>query len=146
MYKILVVFAAFLLFSCQSQKKYSDFDISYSRSGGYAPIYENVLIKGNTMTYAYEGDGKKSEKTFSLTDEEIKRLNEVLTVNNFRFIREDRKKVYDRISTTITVKDGPNSGSKSDASFIMPADQAKWDNIVKTFTDIISSKLNAAKE
>lgn len=146
MYKILIVFTAFLLFSCNSQKKYSDFDISYARSGGYAPTYENVLIKGNTMTYAFEGNGTKSNKTFTLSPEELKRLNDVLTVNNFRFIREDRKKVYDRISTAIVVQNGPNSGSKSDASFIMPADQAKWNQILKTFTDIISSKLNTTQE
>jgi len=145
MYKILLVFVAFLLFSCNSQKKYSDFDISYSRSGGFAPVYENFLIKGNNVFYSLEENGKKSEKSFTISEEELKDIHDVLSENNFRFIQEDHKKVYDRISTSIVVKTGPNSGSKSDASFIRSSDSAKWENILDTFRKIIDSKVNPSQ-
>jgi len=63
MKKILGVFLIILIaISCNSQKIYSDFDISYSKSGGYAPSYENLLIKGNDVHYSFEGQGKKNQK------------------------------------------------------------------------------------
>jgi len=54
-----ILFALIVLVSCNSQKVYSDFDISYSRSGGLAPVYENLLIKDNSVHYSFEGQGKK---------------------------------------------------------------------------------------
>ena len=59
-----ILFAIIVLISCNSQKRYSDFDISYSKSGGYAPIYENLLIKGNNAFYSFEGNGKKLKQNF----------------------------------------------------------------------------------
>ncbi len=58
------LFAIIVLVSCNSQKVYSDFDISYSKSGGYAPVYENLLIKGNNVHYSFEGQGKKIQTGF----------------------------------------------------------------------------------
>ena len=68
MKKIIALFVAVLLWSCNSQKIYTDFDISYSRSGGYAPIYENVLIKGNRMHYSFEGHQKKIKEDYRVTN------------------------------------------------------------------------------
>ena len=53
-----------LLASCNSQKKYSDFDYSYSRSGGLSPIYENLWIKGKNAHYSFEGQGENVKKDF----------------------------------------------------------------------------------
>lgn len=55
---IAIIFTLIIMVSCNSQKVYSDFDISYSKSGGYAPVYENLLIKGNNVHYSFEGGGK----------------------------------------------------------------------------------------
>lgn len=138
--QIIPLLVLLLLTSCNAHKKYSDFDYSYSRSGGYAPVYENFLIKGNTAHYSFEGHGKKVKKDFKLSPEEIRVLEEILTTNNFRMIQEDRKKLYDNIATAIVVKKGSNTASKSDASFIMPAHQQRWESVVKVFQDLIASK------
>lgn len=127
--------------SCNSQKVYSDFDISYSKSGGYAPIYENLLIKGNDVHYSFEGQQKKIKTTFKLTNEEIQNLNQVLTQNNFRHIAEDHKKIYDRVAVSINVKNGENSANKTDASMIIPQYQKNWDQVVNAFQDIISKNV-----
>ena len=127
--------------SCNSQKAYSDFDISYSKSGGYAPIYENLLIKGNDVQYSFEGQQKKFKTTFKLSNEEIQNLNQILTKNNFRHIVEDHKKIYDRIAVSINVKNGENSANKTDASMILPQSKKNWDEIVNAFQDIISKNV-----
>lgn len=131
----------FLVFlaACTSQNKYSDFDYSYSRSGGYAPIYENLWIKGNTAHYSFEGEGKKVKKDFKISTEHLQKIENTLSQQNFRTIQEDYKKVYDNISISINVKKGENSASKSDASFIMSKDKERWDAIVKTFQEIINT-------
>lgn len=134
------VFALF--FSCNSQKNYSDFDYSYARSGGYAPIYENFLIKGNNGFYSFEGQGKNIRKEFKVSDDEIKAIETALTENDFRRIREDLKKIYDHISVSISVKKGNNAGRKTDASLIVEGDQKKWDHINSAFRKLIDSKVN----
>lgn len=144
MKKFIVLFLFAVLASCNTQKKYSDFDYSYSRSGGFAPVYENFLIKGNSAHYSFEGQGKKFTKDFTVTDEELKSIETALTKNNFRFIQEDRQKVYDNITIAINVKKGNNSGSKSDASFIMAKDKKRWENVVATFQNIINTKITTA--
>lgn len=131
-----------LLTGCNTQKKFSDFDYSYSRSGGYAPIYENFLIKGNTANYSFEGEGKNIKKSFKISAEDLQKIETALTQNNFRTIQEDYKKVYDNISTAINVKKGTNSGIKSDASFIMAKDQQRWKAVVAVFQEIINSNKN----
>ena len=138
---IAILFLIMITVSCNSQKVYSDFDISYSKSGGYAPIYENLLIKGNDAHYSFEGPGKKIKTSFKLTNEEIQNLNQVLTQNNFRHIAEDHKKIYDRVAVSINVKNGENSANKTDASMIMPQFQKNWDQIVNTFQNIISKNV-----
>ena len=143
MKKIIALFIFVILAACNSQKKYSDFDYSYSRSGGFAPIYENLLIKGNNAHYSFEGQGKKFKKDFKITSEERKTIENVLSQNNFRMIREDYQKVYDNISTSINVKIGNQSGSKSDASMIMEGDKNRWNNITSVFQEIIKNKINA---
>lgn len=143
MKKIIALFIFVILAACNSQKKYSDFDYSYSRSGGYAPIYENLLIKGNNAHYSLEAQGKKFKKDFKITSEERKKIENALSQNNFRMIREDYQKVYDNISTSINVKIGKQSGSKSDASMIMEGDKNRWNNITSVFQEIIKNKINA---
>lgn len=138
---IAILFLIMITVSCNSQKVYSDFDISYSKSGGYAPIYENLLIKGNDAHYSFESQGKKNKTTFKLTNEEIQNLNQVLTQNNFRHIAEDHKKIYDRVAVSINIKNGENSANKTDASMIMPQSQKNWDQIVNTFQNIISKNV-----
>lgn len=142
MKKVLLLFVAILLFSCDSQKKFTDFDISYSRSGGYAPIYENFLIKGTSAHYSFEGHGKKIKKDVKVMQEELNRIHSVLKTNNFRFIEADHLKIYDNITTTINVKSGEESGVKNDGSGIMEKDQKKWENITTVFRSIIDSKIS----
>ncbi|WP_426477406.1 hypothetical protein ACP3T3_19555 [Chryseobacterium sp. CBSDS_008] len=142
MNKILgILFAIIVLVSCNSQKVYSDFDISYSKSGGFAPVYENLLIKGNDAHYSFEGQGKKYKQDFKISNEDLKNLDQILSQNNFRRIQEDRKKLYDNISTSINVKKGPNEGSKTDASMIIPNYQTNWNNILEAFQQIINTNV-----
>ncbi|WP_294302312.1 hypothetical protein [uncultured Chryseobacterium sp.] len=134
-----ILFALILLVSCNSQKVYSDFDISYSRSGGFAPVYENLLIKGNKAHYSFEGQGKKYKQDFEVSGQELKSLETTLSQNNFRRIQEDHKKIYDHISTSVNIKKGPNEGSKTDASSIMPNYRTNWSNITTTFQELINT-------
>ncbi|MDQ0595323.1 hypothetical protein QFZ37_003692 [Chryseobacterium ginsenosidimutans] len=136
-----ILFAIIVLVSCNSQKVYSNFDISYSKSGGYAPVYENLLIKGNNAHYSFEGHGKKYKQDFKITDEDLHKLDNTLSQNNFRKIQEDRKKIYDNISTSINVKSGSNEGNKTDASSIMPNFKTNWANITNAFQDIINNNI-----
>ena len=73
-------------------------------------IRDSLWIKGNTAHYSFEGEGKKMKKDFKVSGEELKNIEDALTKNSFRTIREDLKKVYDYRSTSINVKKGPNSG------------------------------------
>lgn len=142
MKKILGVFLIILtMFSCNSQKVYQDFDISYSKSGGYAPTYENLLIKGNDAHYSFEGQGKKIKKSFKVSNEDLKNLEETLSKNNFRRIQEDHKKVYDNVTTSINIKKGVNEGSKNDGSMIMPNFKTNWENITAEFQKLINNNV-----
>lgn len=136
-----ILFAIMALVSCNSQKMYSDFDISYSKSGGFAPIYENLLIKGNNAFYSFEGEGKKVKQNFKISNEDLNKLEKTLSQNNFRRIEEDHKKIYDFTSTSINIKKGPNSGSKTDASAIMPNYNTNWMNITHVFQEIINANV-----
>ena len=140
MKKLIAIFVIMLLWSCNSQKIYSDFDISYSRSGGFAPIYENVLIKGNRMHYSFEGQQKNIKKDYKISDAEIQNILKVLKDNNFRYIETDHLKMYDNITTSINVRIGDNSGVKNDGSGIMPKDQQRWENITAAFRSLVESK------
>lgn len=137
MKKFIAVFVLVLLAACTSQKKYLDFDYSYSRSGGVVPVYENLWIKGNSAHYFYESKGEKIKKDFKLTPTDLQQIETVLAENRFRMIEEDYNKIYDRVATAINVKKGPNSGSKSDASLIRTPDQDRWNNVVAVFQNII---------
>ena len=142
MKKILGVFLIMItILSCNSQKVYQDFDISYSKSGGYAPTYENLLIKGNDVNYSFEGQGKKIKKSFKVSNEDLKNLEETLSKNNFRKIQEDHKKVYDNVTTLINIKKGVNEGSKNDGSMIMPNYKTNWENITAEFQKLINNNL-----
>jgi hypothetical protein len=136
-----ILFAIIVLVSCSSQKVYSDFDVSFSRSGGFAPIYENLLIKGNSAHYSFEGQGKKYNQDFKISDEDLKKLDNTLSQNNFKRIQEDHKKLYDNITTSINVKKGPNEGNKSDASLVMPNFKTNWNNIMNAFQEIINNNV-----
>ena len=141
MKKVLFVFLIMILAGCNSQKKYSDFDYSFARSGGISPIYENLLIKGNKVHYSFEGNGKNIKKDFMLSEADLKNIENTLTENKFRKIQEDYKKLYDNISVEINVKKGNNTGSKTDASLIMPKSRAHWDKIVSAFQQVIDSNI-----
>ena len=145
MKRFIAFFVLLALASCTTQKKYTDFDYSYSRSGGLSPIYENLWIKGNNAHYSFEGQGKNIKKDFTLSKEELNNIQNVLEQNNFRMIQEDYKKLYDYISTSIVVKKGSQSASKSDASYIMEADKTRWENVANTFRQLIDSKTAEAK-
>ena len=146
MKKLIVVFLIIILAGCTSQNKYSDFDYSFARSGGYAPIYENLLIKGNKVHYSFEGHGKNIKKDFKLTTQDLKDIENVLTENRFRRIQEDYNKLYDNVSVKINVKKGNNTGSKSDASYIMKEDQQRWENIVTVFQQLIDRNIKTASD
>lgn len=140
MKNLIILFILAILTGCSTQNKYSNFDYSFARSGGLAPMYENLLIKGNKVHYSYERQNTKIKKDFSISDAELKNIEEVLTANKFRFIQEDYKKLYDNISTIVTVKKGENSATKSNASQIMESDQQRWDNVTAVFQQIIDSR------
>lgn len=140
MKNLIILFILAILTGCSTQNKYSNFDYSFARSGGFAPMYENLLIKGNKVHYSYERQNTKIKKDFSISDAELKNIEEVLTANKFRFIQEDYKKLYDNISTIVTVKKGENSATKSNASQIMESDQQRWDNVTAVFQQIIDSR------
>ncbi len=142
MKKFIAVFVLVLLAACTTQKKYVDFDYSYSRSGGLLPVYENLWIKGTAAHYIYESQGKKVKKDFKLTQSDLQNIETALSENRFRMIEDN--KVYDRVATAIIVKKGANSGSKSDASLIREKDQDRWNNVVAVFENII--KTNVAGE
>jgi len=127
--------------SCNSQKVYSDFDISYSKSGGRTPVYENLLIKGNNVHYLLEGQGKKIKTNFKVTDDELRNLHQIIHQNNFRQIAEDHKKIVDHVAIVINVKKGENSASKTDASLIMPQYRKNWNTIVQAFQEIIDKNI-----
>lgn len=141
MKKLIFIFLIIILAGCNSQKKYSDFDYSFARSGGISPIYEKLLIKGNKASYSFEGLGKKIKKDFTLSNDDLQNIENTLTENKFRKIQEDYKKLYDNISVEINIKKGDNTGSKSDASLIMPKNKKHWDNIVSTFQQVIDSSI-----
>lgn len=143
MKKFFVLLVVALIVSCSSSSRsYSDFDYSFARHGGYAPIYENLWIKGNDAHYSFEGRGKNFKKDFKLSATDLQNIENALAQNRFRTIKEDYKKVYDNIATTINVKKGENSGSKSDASLIFEADQQRWQNIVDVFSGIITKNVS----
>lgn len=146
MKKLIFVFLIIILAGCTSQNKYSDFDYSFARSGGYAPIYENLLIKGNKVHYSFEGHGKNIKKDFKLTTQDLKDIENVLTENQFRRIQEDYNKLYDNVLVKINVKKGNNTGSKSDASYIMKEDQQRWENIVTVFQQLIDRNIKTASD
>ena len=139
MKNILAIICLIFLSACASQKKFNDFDISYTKSGGLSPIYENLLIKNNKVHYSLEGQGKKINKDFIISTEDKNQINELLSENKFKSIQEDYKKQYDFISISINVKSGENFGSKTNASGIMPKDQKKWQNIVDYFQKYINT-------
>ncbi|RXM55455.1 hypothetical protein BOQ60_25555, partial [Chryseobacterium sp. CH1] len=49
--------------------------------GGNAPVYENLLIKGNNVHYSLEGQGKKYKQDFKISDEVL------VSCNSQRYIR-----------------------------------------------------------
>lgn len=146
MKKLLSIFLIItILISCNSQKAFSEFDYSYSKSESSASRYENLLIKGNNVLYSLESKDKKTKKKFKISDADLQNISTILDENQFRKILEDRKKIYNKPTTIITVKKGENSGSKTDASLIMAVDQTKWENVVEVFQKIIDNNVNNTK-
>lgn len=136
-----IVFLLILvLASCNSQKKYSDFEISYSRSGGMNPIYENMLIKGNKINYSFEGQGEKYTKKAKISTAEKQKLYNVAKINDLKNIQDDVLKLYDNITTTIKIKGNSFDVFKNDGSGIRPGYETKWQNVVNEFEALIKSK------
>ena len=128
MKKLLFVLLITILAGCNSQKKYTDYDYSFARSGGFAPVYENLLIKGTNAHYSFEGRGQKIKKDFTVSAEELAEIETALTQYRFRTIQEDYQKLYDHIIVEINVKKGKNAASKSNASQIMKKDEQRWNS------------------
>ncbi len=145
MKNLVLTLLVLILAACNTQSKYTDYDYSFSRSGGNKPFYENLWIKGNTANYSMEKNGEKVQKKITLSDETLKKIETTLASNNFRMIEEDRQKVYDNVATVIVVKKGDNSASKSNASFIMKKDQKRWNEVVEVFHQIIEANKNEVK-
>ncbi len=146
MKKFIFIFLTFLLAGCSSQDIYTDFDYSYSRNGGVSPFYENLLIKGSSAHYSLESQGKNIKKDFKISQAELQTIQNSLTENKFRSIREDYNKMYDNVSTIINAKKGHNSSIKSDASAIMEPDRERWENVVNVFRQIIETNINTPKK
>lgn len=140
MKKLIALFLITILAACNSHKVFDNYELSYSKSGGFAPIYENMLIKGNTVNYFFEGQGKKYSKKSTITNAEKQKLYDVIKANDLKTIREDVKKVYDNITTTVKVKSATENTFKNDGSFIVPEHQQRWDNITTEFENFINSK------
>lgn len=104
-------------------------------------MYENLLIKGNNAHYSFQGQGKKYKQDFKVSNEDLKKLDQTLSQNNFRRIQEDRKKLYDNVTTSINIKKGPNEGSKSDGSLIVSNFQTNWNNITQVFQELINNNV-----
>ncbi|AZI20781.1 hypothetical protein [Chryseobacterium taklimakanense] len=64
----------------------------------------------------------------------------MIKANDLKTIREDVKKVYDNITTTVKVKSSTENTFKDDGSFIVPEHQQRWDNITTEFENFINSK------
>lgn len=141
MKKLIFVFLILILGGCTSQKAYTDFDYSFARSGGRIPMYENLLITRNNVHYSFEGQGKSIKKNFTISAKDLRHIEHTLTENNFNRIQEDYKKIYDNVAVEINIKKGKNAGNKSDASLIMPKDQARWDEIVSAFQKVIDRNI-----
>ncbi len=133
-----LLFLILIMNACQSQKVFENYDLSYSKSGGRAPSYENLLIKNNTVSYFFEGLGKKYSDKTSLSDEEMQVLYRTIEQNNLGQIREDHKKLYDHMTTTIKVK--KDNIKKNDGSGIFPQDHQRWNGVVNAFEHLIISK------
>ena len=144
MKNLILVLSILLLTGCKTQNKYSDFDYSFSRSGGKPAIYENLLIKGNNAHYSFESVEKNIKQDFVISNEDLQNIETLLTQNNFRSIQEDYKKVYDQTSTSINVKNGANSRRKSDASLIVNKDMRRWQAVKNIFQNLIN--LNITKQ
>lgn len=127
-----------VLASCNSQKPFTDYEISYARHGGYAPMYENLFIDGNSIQYFFEGNGQKYSKKSRINKDEKQALLDVINKNKLQTVREDYKKFYDRIATTVKVKN--LNTIKTDGSDIMPQDRQRWQNIVQAFEALIVKK------
>lgn len=140
MKKLLALFVLLLLASCNSQKIFDTYELSYSRSGGYAPIYENFLIKGNTGHYFFESQGTKFSKKVAVSNAEKQKLYDAINANDLKTIREDIKKVYDNITTTVKVRNSAENTFKNDGSFIIPEHQQRWNNITSEFETLINCK------
>ncbi len=141
MKKVIFFLLIFVVTGCASKNIYSDFDYGFARSGGFAPIYENLVIKGHNAHYSFEGQGKKIKKDFAISKADLTKIEQVLTENEFRKIQEQYNKLYDNIAVEINVKKGNNSGNKNDNSLIMEKDQQKWNNIVAVFQEIINKNI-----
>jgi pyrrolidone-carboxylate peptidase len=141
MKKLLFLCLLMILGGCSTQNKFSDFDYSFARSGGISPSYENLLIRGDQAFYSFKAPGKKIKKDFQVSTKDLENIEKVLTENQFRKIEEDLNKLFDQVKVEITVKNGDNSGRKSDASLIRKKDQQNWMNVVAEFQRIIDENI-----
>lgn len=140
MKKLVLLLMLFALAACNRTSIFETYELSYSRSGGYAPIYENLLIENFTAYYFFEGQGQKYNKKVSISSEEKQALLHSIESNDLSSIREDYKKLFDHITTTIKVKTTKQKTFKDNGSAIVPEHQARWANMVQSFESFIQSK------
>ncbi len=140
MKKFILILLIGTLYSCTNQSVFEQYELSYSRSGGYAPIYENLLIEGNTANFYSEAPGKKYNTKAVISNQEKAAIFKSIQTNDLKSIREDYKKVYDNITTTVKVKTPNDKIFKDDGSFITPEHQERWNGIISVFEAYITSK------
>lgn len=140
MKKIVFFVVLFIMASCTRSSIFEQYELSYSRSGGFAPIYENLLIRNNTAYYFFEGSGKKFNKKAQISQEEKSKLYDAINDNELAQIREDYKKVFDNITTTVKVKNASQKIFKDDGSFIVPEHQSRWQAVTGAFESFIEAK------
>ena len=76
----------------------------------------------------------------TLSQKEKTALYQAIESNKLSTIREDYKKLYDHITTTVKVRTPREDIYKNDGSFIMPQDQKRWENIVGAFEALVEEK------
>lgn len=138
MKRFTVLLTLIILTGCASKPDFENYEYSYSKSGGLAPTYENLFLAGREGQYFYEGQNRKYSKSLKLTRAEQNTLATAIASNRLQTVREDYKKFYDFVATTIKVKN-PNI-RKTNGSGIMPQDQQRWQNVVDAFEKIINDK------
>lgn len=123
-----------------SPKIFRDYELSYSRSGGESPFYENVFVKGETLYYFYQKGKERYRRKAAVSAEEKRALYEAVERNRLAGVREDHKKFYNHLTTSIKVRLADRTVFRDNGSGIRAEDAARWANVVAAFEGFIESK------